>query len=136
MCANFNTVFFDRDKQGRIVSAETQTPLIPYARKKIRSRGLKKGRYTFFHDPKDAARYAGELFLHFLRQKGMQPKGKIRLDAVGPGDKLILSYRSMFTLEHVLKEMLEFSSNFMANQITIALWARVYGPPGTLSKGV
>lgn len=136
LCANFNTVFFDRDKQGKIVSAETQTPLISYARKKIRSQGLKKGRYTFSHDPKDAARYAGELFLHFLRQKGIQANGKIRLDAVGPGDKLILSYRSMFTLEHVLKKMLEFSSNFMANQITIALGARVYGPPGTLSKGV
>ncbi len=42
LCANFNTVFFDRDKQGRIVPAEAQTPLIPYARKKIRSLGLKK----------------------------------------------------------------------------------------------
>jgi D-alanyl-D-alanine carboxypeptidase/D-alanyl-D-alanine-endopeptidase (penicillin-binding protein 4) len=136
LCANFNTVFFDRDKQGRIVSAEAQTPLIPYARKKILSLGLKKGRYTFSHDPKDAARYAGELLIYFLKQRGIKFNGKIRLGTVKPEDKLILAYRSRFTLEQVLKNMLEFSSNFIANQITIALGARVYCPPGTLSKGV
>jgi D-alanyl-D-alanine carboxypeptidase/D-alanyl-D-alanine-endopeptidase (penicillin-binding protein 4) len=136
LCANFNTVFFEPDKQGRIVSAEAQTPLIPYARKKILSLGLKKGRYTFSHDPKDAARYAGELLIHFLKQRGIKFSGKIRLGTVGAGDKLILSYRSRFTLEQVLKKMLEFSSNFIANQITIALGARVHCPPGTLSKGV
>jgi D-alanyl-D-alanine carboxypeptidase/D-alanyl-D-alanine-endopeptidase (penicillin-binding protein 4) len=136
LCANFNTVFFDRDKQGRIVSAEKQTPLIPYSREKILSLGLKKGRYTFSHDPKDAARYAGELLIHFLKQRGIRFEGKIGLGTVGPGDRLILSYRSRFTLEHVLRKMLEFSSNFIANQITVSLGARLYGPPGTLSKGV
>jgi D-alanyl-D-alanine carboxypeptidase/D-alanyl-D-alanine-endopeptidase (penicillin-binding protein 4) len=136
LCANFNTVFFDRDKRGRIISAEKQTPLIPYARKRILSLGLKKGRYTFSHDPKDAARYAGELFIYFLKQRGIKFNGKISLGTVEAGDKLILSYRSRFTLEQVLKKMLEFSNNFIANQITIALGARVYCPPGTLSKGV
>jgi D-alanyl-D-alanine carboxypeptidase/D-alanyl-D-alanine-endopeptidase (penicillin-binding protein 4) len=32
--------------------------------------------------------------------------------------------------------MLEFSSNFTANQILIAAAARVYGPPGTLENAV
>ena len=136
LCANFNTVFFDRDKQGRIVSAEKQTPIIPYSRKKILSLGLKKGRYTFSHDPKDAAHYAGELLIYFLKLRGIKFKGKIGLGTAGPEDKLILSFRSRFTLEGVLKKMLEFSSNFIANQITIALGARVYRPPGTLSKGL
>jgi len=136
LCANFNTVFFDRDKRGRIVPAEPQTPLIPYARKKIRSLGLKKGRYTFTRDQDEAARYAGELLLHFLKQKGVNSLGKIGPAVVNPDDKLIFTYRSGFTLEGVLKKMLEFSNNFMANQIFIALGAHVYGPPGTLEKGV
>lgn len=136
LCANFNTVFFDRDKHGRIVSAEKQTPLIPYARNKILSLDLKKGRYTFSHDPDDAARYAGELFIYFLEKRGVKFKGKIRLGTINPEDTLVLSYRSRFTLEQALKKMLEFSSNFIANQITIALGARVYSPPGNLSKGV
>ncbi|MBW1797786.1 MAG: D-alanyl-D-alanine carboxypeptidase, partial [Deltaproteobacteria bacterium] len=46
------------------------------------------------------------------------------------------TYRSRFTLEAALKKMLEFSNNFMANQILIALGAHIYGPPGTLTKGV
>ena len=136
LCANFNTVFFDRDKKGKIVSAEKQTPLIPYARKKILSLGLKKGRYTFSHDPEDAARYAGELLGYFLKRRGVKFNGKILLGTSNPEDKIILSYRSPFTLEQVLKKMLEFSSNFIANQITIALGARVCAPPGNLPKGV
>ncbi|MCD6296331.1 MAG: D-alanyl-D-alanine carboxypeptidase, partial [Deltaproteobacteria bacterium] len=111
-------------------------PLIPYARKKIRSLGLKKGRYTFTHDQDEAARYAGELLLHFLKQEGVNSLGKIRSGVVRPEDKLIFTYRSRFTLEAALKKMLEFSNNFMANQIIIALGAHVYGPPGTLTKGV
>ncbi len=136
LCANFNTVFFDRDKQGRIIPAEPQTPIIPFARKKIRALGLKKGRYTFSHDPHDAARYAGELLLHFLKQKNVQSHGKIRPGMVKPEDRLILAYRSRFTLEQTLMKMLEFSSNFMANQVLVSTGAHIYGPPGTLNKGI
>jgi len=136
LCANFNTVFFDRDKQGRIIPAEAQTPLIPYARERIRSLGLKKGRYTFTHDHGEASRYAGKLLLHFLKQDNVKSRGKIRSGVVKPGDKLIFTYISRFTLNAALKKMLEFSNNFMANQILIALGAHVYGPPGTLDKGV
>lgn len=136
LCANFNTIFFDRDGQGRIVSAEPQTPMIPYAREKIRSLGLKRGRYSFTHDRRDAARYAGKLLLHFLRERGVESQGKTRLGTVGPEDRLIHAYRSSFTLEQALRRMMEFSNNFMANEIFISLGAQVYGPPGTLAKGV
>jgi D-alanyl-D-alanine carboxypeptidase/D-alanyl-D-alanine-endopeptidase (penicillin-binding protein 4) len=136
LCANFNTVFFDRDERGGIVSAEPQTPMIPFVREHIRSLGLKKGRYTFTHDRGDAAHYAGKLLLHFLRERSVDNQSKTRLGTVEPGDRLIFTYRSRFTLEQALKKMLEFSNNFMANQIFIAVGTRVYGPPGTLAKGV
>jgi D-alanyl-D-alanine carboxypeptidase/D-alanyl-D-alanine-endopeptidase (penicillin-binding protein 4) len=136
LCTNFNTVFFDRDEQGRIVSAEPQTPLIPFVGKAIRSQGLESGRYTFTHDRGDATRYTGELLLHFLKERGVSIQGKIDLGAVGPEDRLIYTYQSVFTLEQALKKMMEFSNNFMANQIFIAVGAHVYGPPGTLAKGV
>ena len=48
LCVNFNTVFFKRTKSG-YVSAETQTPLLPYAENKIRARNLKKGRFVLSH---------------------------------------------------------------------------------------
>ena len=135
LCANFNTVFFNRDQRGRIVSAESCTPLIPYAQKKIKSLGLKKGRYTFTHDQKETAQYAGELLLHFLKEKGMKSGGEIRFGAVRHEERLVYTYRSRFMLEEVLKKMMKFSNNFIANQIFISMGAKVYGPPGTLAKG-
>ncbi len=136
LCANFNTVYFDRDQQGRIISAEPHTPMLPYARKKIQSLGQKRGRYTFSHDQRDATRYAGKLLLHFLKQKGVVCKEGVRLGSVQIGDRLIYTYHSEFTMEQALQKMMEFSNNFMANQILVALGAHVYGPPGTLAKGV
>jgi len=136
LCANFNTVFFKRDRTGRIVSAEPQTPMTPLARKKTQSLGVKKGRHTFSHNRHEAARYAGELLLHHLRGRGFGCQGGVRAGTVGAGDRLIYTYRSVFTLEEVVEKMLEFSNNFIANQLVIALGAHVHGPPGTLAKGV
>lgn len=136
LCANFNTVFFDHDNEGHIVSAEPQTPMTSFAREKISALGQKKGRYTFSHDQQDAARYAGEIFLYFLNQQGVQNSGKIHLGTVTSKDTLLYTYLSNFTLEVAIKKMMKFSNNFMANQICIALGAHVYGPPGNLKKGV
>ncbi|MCP4113453.1 MAG: D-alanyl-D-alanine carboxypeptidase [Desulfobacteraceae bacterium] len=135
-CANFNTVYFKRDKKGDILSAEPQTPMVPFAVNKIKSLGLKRGRYTFSHNSHDAAIYAGELLLYFLKQKSVDCQGKIQTGAVTSEDRLLYIYKSEFTLEEVLKQLLEFSNNFVANQLLIALGASVYDPPGTLDKGV
>jgi len=136
LCANFNTIFFDRDKQGRIISAEPHTPMIPYVRQKIRDSGLRKGRYTFSHDQKETAYYAGKLLLHFLKERGVVSQGTVHLGTVKPGDRLIHTYLSRFTLKQAIEKMMKFSNNFMANQILVAVGAHVYGPPGTLAKGV
>jgi D-alanyl-D-alanine carboxypeptidase/D-alanyl-D-alanine-endopeptidase (penicillin-binding protein 4) len=110
--------------------------MTPLALKKIQLLGLRKGRYTFSHHRHEAARHAGELLAYFLRKSGKAAQGKVRSGKVGPGDRLIYTYYSIFTLEEALKKMFEFSNNFMANQILIALGAHVHGPPGTLSKGI
>ncbi len=136
LCANFNTVIFRRDGKGRIISLERQTPMIPFARDRIRSLRLERGRHSFLDNSRDAARYAGELLLYFLRKRGVKSQGNILFGPVGPHDTLIYTYESIFTLETVVQKMLKSSSNFMANQILIALGASVYGPPGTLAKGV
>ncbi|MDY6972199.1 MAG: D-alanyl-D-alanine carboxypeptidase [Thermodesulfobacteriota bacterium] len=136
LCANFNTVNFYRDQKKKIVTAEPQTPMVPFAREKIRALGLSKGRHTFTHDPLEAARYAGELLFHFLRDRGIEGDGKVRIGAVRPEDRLFYTYRSRFTLEEILKQIMVFSNNFMPNQVLIAMGAQAYGPPGTLDKGV
>jgi len=71
-----------------------------------------------------------------LEEAGNACQGEVRAGAVIPGDRLVYTYKSAFTLAQALKKMFEFSNNFMANEILIALGARVHGPPGTLAKGV
>ena len=136
LCANFNTIFFERDRAGRIVSAEPQTPLTPLALEYVQHLGLKSGRYTFSHDSREAVLYAGELLVHFLRETGIDFQGKTRMGIVGPEDRLVYTYESVYALEECLRKMLEFSSNFMANQIFLAVGAHVDGPPATVEKGV
>jgi len=136
ICANFNTIGFKRDKNGRIASTENQTPLIPFARERIRSLGLGPGRHTFLYDSQSAACYAGELLLYFLREKGVACDGSVRLGRVGPDDRLIHTYESIFLLETVVQKMMASSNNFMANQLFLATGASKYGPPATLTKGI
>ena len=136
LSANFNSVSLGRDKRGKTISSEPQTPMLPFVRERVRSLGLKRGRYAFFHGSMDAALYAGELLLCFLKKRGVMSKGDVRLGRVGPDDVLIYTYESEFILETVLKKMLFISNNFMANQVFIALGASIYGPPGNLAKGV
>jgi D-alanyl-D-alanine carboxypeptidase/D-alanyl-D-alanine-endopeptidase (penicillin-binding protein 4) len=136
LCANFNTVLFERDRTGRIVSAEKQTPMIPFVEDKIRAIGAQEGRLTFTHERREATRYAGEMLLHFLVRQGVTATGQIRLGEITSDDRLVLSYRSRFELEDGLKKMLAYSNNFMANQILIAVGAHAYGPPATLAKGI
>ena len=136
LCANFNTVFFNRSKNGHIVSAEPVTPMTPYARQKIEKQGLKGGRCSIFSNQREGAIYAGELFLQFLGEQGVKFNGKILHGTVNPNDRLIYTYRSEFTLRDILVKMMEFSNNFIANQVLISLGAHVYSPPGTLDKGI
>jgi D-alanyl-D-alanine carboxypeptidase/D-alanyl-D-alanine-endopeptidase (penicillin-binding protein 4) len=110
--------------------------MLPFVREKIRRFPLSGGRCTFSHDRRDTALYAGGLLRYFLERRGVGVSGVVRPGFIGPADRLILTYQSRRTLQEVLKEMLEYSSNFTANQILVAMGARVYGPPGTLAKGV
>lgn len=136
LCVNFNTVHFRR-RAGRLESAEPQTPLLPFAVERITAAGIEAGRITFAHDNDDITRYAGHLLRFFLTEAGATFSGALRLGtAAPPVDRLVLRHRSVFPLTEVVRRMLEYSNNFIANQLLLALGANVYGPPATLAKGV
>jgi D-alanyl-D-alanine carboxypeptidase/D-alanyl-D-alanine-endopeptidase (penicillin-binding protein 4) len=136
LCANFNTCLFRTDRRGRICSAEPQTPMVPFAAKRIRSLKERNGRCTLTYDPGEAARYAGELLLHFLKERGIRHDGCVRPGLVHSEDKRIHVYYSQFTVTDVLQKMMEFSNNFIANQLFISVGAHIHGPPATLAKAV
>lgn len=137
LCVNFNTVNFKRNTGGVYVSAEPQTPLLPFALDRIRASGLKHGRIILSREANESTRYAGHLLRYFLKQQGIDIKGRIRIGRVRKEtDKLIFKYVSEFSIQQVVSKLFEYSNNFMANQLLVVTGAHVYGPPGTLPKGV
>lgn len=137
LCVNFNTVNFKRNKNGVYVSAESQTPLLPFILPKIKDSQIDQGRIVLSSQRNEITHYAGYLFLYFLNKEGVRLKGGIRLGKIQKeADKLIYRYVSSFSLIQTLSKLFEYSNNFIANQLLIAAGAKAYGPPGDLEKGV
>ena len=134
LCVNFNTVCFKRIN-NTYVSAETQTPLLPIALKKIQTSSFKNGRIVLSHNKQEYTLYAGEMFLFFLKQHGIKITGNIRTGLVNEKDRLILQYNSKFSIMDVITKLLEYSNNFIANQLFIIIGAKISGQPGTIEKG-
>ena len=137
LCVNFNTVNFKRNKDGDYISAESQTPLLSFILSRIKSSQMNQGRIVLSSQRNEITRYAGHLFLYFLKKEGFRIKGNIRLGKIQKKtDKLIYRYVSSFSLIHTLSKLLEYSNNFIANQLLIAAGIKAYGPPGNLDKGL
>jgi D-alanyl-D-alanine carboxypeptidase/D-alanyl-D-alanine-endopeptidase (penicillin-binding protein 4) len=133
---NFNTVNFKKEN-GVYISAEPQTPLLPFALPRVKRAKLNAGRIVLSHNENECTLYAGHLFEYFLRQAGLKASGIVKLGQVRENkDRLVYRYQSGFTLEEIIGRLLEHSNNYTTNQILIAAGVDAYGPPGTLSKGV
>ena len=136
LCANFNTVYFKRLENGKYVSAEEQTPLLPFALRKVRKSKPTMGRVVFSHKESENTLYFGHLFKYFLEKQGIKSNGSIRLGRVNKDDRLVFKYMSGFSIKEIISKLLEHSNNFTANQLLIAAGAKSYGSPGTLDKGI
>lgn len=136
LCVNFNTVAFKRS-DGRWISAEPQTPLLVSVIPRIETSGLSSGRITLTADSAEAVTYTGELFKFFLEKNGIKVLGGIEQ---GQADfqkhRLIWRYQSEDNLGQIISQLLEFSNNFIANQILLTMGAQSEGAPATMEKGL
>ena len=136
LCVNFNTVNF-KTVNGRIVSAEPQTPLLPFAAQRIKNASLTRGRIVLSNHNHDVTLYSGHLLRHFLAKQDVTISGKIRVKSAGHnGHNLIYTHVSPFRVEDIITKLLEYSNNFTTNQLLITSGAHQLSPPGTLTKGV
>ncbi|MFA7011964.1 MAG: D-alanyl-D-alanine carboxypeptidase [Desulfobacterales bacterium] len=137
LCVNFNTINFKRTPAGVYVSAEPQTPLLTWALPRIRKSGLREGRIPLPTRSHDAARYAGQLFAFFLGRNGVSASGMVEPKSPVPDDaRLVYTYQSPLSLTDLTAQLMEFSNNFIANQLILAAGAEAFGPPASLEKGV
>jgi serine-type D-Ala-D-Ala carboxypeptidase/endopeptidase (penicillin-binding protein 4) len=136
LCVNFNTVAFRRDK-GRWVSDEPQTPLLPLVIPKIKASGLTSGRITLAADSAETLNYTGALFQYFLIRAGIRVNGTVRSGRIDVDQEpLMWRYLSSRDLSQAVAMLLEYSNNFIANQILLVMGARQSGAPATMEKGL
>jgi len=137
LSVNFNTVNFRRSHNGGYISAEPQTPLLPFILPRIAASSLGKGRIILSRDNDEIALYAGHLIRWFLKSKGINSTGRIRRGRVSETeDKLVLRYLSNIPMEDLITRLLLYSNNFIAGQMLVTAGAEMFGPPGTLEKGL
>lgn len=137
LCVNFNTVNFKRNNNGVYISAEPQTPLLPFILSRVKASQMAQGRIVLSSQRNEITRYAGHLFVYFLKKEGIRLNGSIGLGTIQKeADKLIYRHVSSFSLLDIISKLLEYSNNFIANQLLISAGAKAYGPPGDLEKGI
>jgi len=91
-----------------------------------------KGRYVNVSSP---AVYTGEVFKEFLLREGIKVSGKVIQGRVPASAINILEFNSR-PLGSIVYWLNKFSNNFMAEQICLALGAKIHGAPGTREKGL
>ncbi len=134
---NFNTINVYKDKNGNVTSGEPETPLTPLAKRKanVISRGTKQ-RINLSDNRADCHRYAGELFIEIFKEKGISITST-QVDELVADDswELVYTHKNTRTISEVIRGLLKYSNNFIANQIFLTIGARKVGTPASLEKG-
>ena len=135
---NFNSLPVRVDTRGRVFSSEPQTPWLPLMQEI--GHGRKPGTHRVnicvggCRPKTTAARYTSELFIGVFKDIGITVSGESGARTVPAIAKRIFVYRNPRTLEEVVKNMLYYSSNFIANQLFLACGAKRFGYPATWEK--
>ncbi len=116
VAANFNTVMLEK-RNGQISSAEPQTPLTNTAKQLANTLTKPSDRVNLIN-----AANAQSHFAELLLAKLAWPSTEIKVGQVLAEDApLIYRHTNSHTLADVLRGTLEFSNNFMANQVFLKL---------------
>ena len=135
LAVNFNTIHISKERDGTIRSAEPETPTLPLMMRL--GKGLPAGthRINITQKKEEIGRYAGELVAEALRGQGIAVSGSIRPGPVPQGLAPIVRHLSSTSLNEAVRAMLEYSNNFIANQLFLACGAKRFGSPATWEKG-
>ena len=130
---NFNTVSIVVDDKEHAASAEPQTPTLPIMQDM--ARGLAPGQYRLNIcrdgcDPASrSARYTAELFSAILRARGVDVAAAYGLRPVPVEARLLFTHFNARTLKDVVYSFLQYSNNFVANQVFLACGGQLSGYP-------
>ena len=130
--ANFNTINI-RVYENSISSSEPQTPLTPLANEL--AKGLSTGTHRINLGNVDyGPRYFSELLKAKLNLSGIPTDAFLQNGKVPSTSILLFTHQNSKTLEQIITSMLDFSNNFIANQLFLSLGAEVHKAPASLDK--
>jgi D-alanyl-D-alanine carboxypeptidase/D-alanyl-D-alanine-endopeptidase (penicillin-binding protein 4) len=122
LAVNFNTVNV-RVAGGSVRSAEAQTELTPTARRLGAAMGGGKHRVNL-KTRDNALEHAGELLALKLEAAGIRVNGGVMVGRAPSGAKVLLTHRNSRPLSKVVENMLEYSTNFVANDLFLLFGER------------
>ncbi len=136
LVVNYNTIYVHKSRQGKLSSAETQTPLTPTVRKLARKIPYGKQRINLGNNEEQNLIYFAELLYYKLSEQGIAVSTplSIRHKAV-PEDSIKLYTHYSRPLSEIVQQLLYYSNNLTANQLLLILGVRQYGMPADLPKG-
>jgi len=142
LAANFNTIDFRRTWNG-LRSGEPATPLIGYSKvilKKAEKEDVKlknKARVRIsIKEERDSLLYFGYLFKEFCKRASIKVKGKVLVGKSPVSQAIYYQHKSSKKLSEVVKNLLEFSNNFTANQLLLTMGVKAGKGPATLKSGL
>ena len=127
VAANFNTIAVRR-ASGQVVSAEAITPLTAFSESFGRSIRSGELRVNTGPNARNAERYFGELLVAFLRKNGVAAAPRIIFGPI-PRGTVFYRHENSKTLAEIVRAMLQYSTNFVANQLILMLSAEAYSRP-------
>lgn len=132
VAANFNTVNLKK-VNGNVVSAEAQTPLTPFAMRMATRFKSGKLRVNTGTKTRDAGLYFAELLAALLRAENVQVGDNIIFGKT-PELPITYTHTNSKNLAEVVKPMMKYSTNFIANQLILMLAVEKHGAPATAKK--
>lgn len=132
---NFSSAHLARRKNGKVETAEPQTPMTTLAAQA--GMRLPKGsseRINLGTSWRNGSIYGGELLAAFLRKAGATGTMNVSIGSIPHDAKILYAHQSSQNLEEISQGLLKYSTNFTANQVFLVLGAHKYGAPATLEK--
>lgn len=125
LSANFNTVYVKKVR-GVTRSAEKQTPLTSFSRHV--GKRIKKGklRVNTGRNPRDAEKYFAELLIAFLQPQNTQIE---IVSGIISNQRPFYTHINSKTVGEMIKPMLKYSTNFIANQLILKMSQEQYRRP-------
>ena len=133
IAVNFNTVEVKK-VAGKLVSAETQTPMTIIAHKLASQQKVGQGplRINTGFSSKIAEQYFAELLAVFLRQQGVMVNDLVIWEEAPQQSPDYIHINSK-SLGEVIRPMMKYSTNFIANQLILILSSEQFQRPANFN---